>query len=450
MGFEFKSPSIALEIFIGLIILVQLSCVSNSLLLPEDHTNTGSFPQQTNNNLSLSDARTSCIKKPLNKKLWNDLELDSYLQNYIGGKTLSLVAFSDGVNVTNFPCGIGQSCDAGEMCRSAPTPAWYILAATQNWNDLMNTIYKSIAFAIGTIQDLAPSMVADLTPSLSSLPIKIATIIGVIASSTGVVPGFLFPGNGVYYYLFVQGFLYTTVAEIGLYVNTIRPPPDVVSGYTSWTNFAWLLSSIQDHAQQLVANYTLSVLQGGISTDKGLYGVLKNGYFLESSSNPPETEIENEIERVTRLKLLSAILRSRNTYITRGSDKCIYSGPDGAFPSSKALSYCDKNGIMMNIVQAHGSKTVMKFFGGEKITAKYNFTVGYLTEAAWNCQQNQKQQNNDPQKNRTIPKDTYLECPFTLPVCDCAREDIKKARRRGTRTAKACFQAGVPIYAPKI
>lgn len=42
-------------------------------------------------NASLIEARTSCVKRPLNKKLWNDLELNDYLRTYTGGSTLTLV-----------------------------------------------------------------------------------------------------------------------------------------------------------------------------------------------------------------------------------------------------------------------------------------------------------------------------------------------------------------------
>ncbi|KAA1127858.1 hypothetical protein PGTUg99_007575 [Puccinia graminis f. sp. tritici] len=98
-------------------------------------------------NHTLTDVQSSCVKKPLSQRLWQDLKLDTYLENYTGGKTLSVVAFANQVNMTNFACGIGRFCDAGELCSSAKAPAWYILVGIQNWNDLMNSIYKAIAFA---------------------------------------------------------------------------------------------------------------------------------------------------------------------------------------------------------------------------------------------------------------------------------------------------------------
>jgi hypothetical protein len=62
-------------------------------------------------------------------------------------------------------------------------------------------------------------------------------IINIIAASVSVVPGFLLPGTGIWYYLVLQGALYTTFSEIGFYCSAVRPPPDVVSGYTKVSPF---------------------------------------------------------------------------------------------------------------------------------------------------------------------------------------------------------------------
>lgn len=78
----------------------------------------------------------------------------------------------------------------------------------------------------------APKSYKCLHPLLKSL-------IGVIASSTGIVPGWVFPGCGIWVYLTIQGFLYTTVSEISLYQNTMREPPDVHSGYTKVIKFEY-------------------------------------------------------------------------------------------------------------------------------------------------------------------------------------------------------------------
>ncbi|PLW23063.1 hypothetical protein PCANC_08609 [Puccinia coronata f. sp. avenae] len=424
-----------------------ISAFSNQLGAGLDNKPT-SAQSASHNSHPLQDAQSSCVKKPLSQRLWQDLDLDAYLKNYTGGKTLSVVAFANQVNMTNFACGIGKYCDAGELCSSAKAPAWYILVGIQNWNEMMNVIYKMIAFAVATVQEQAPSLVSDLSPPLSKIPIEVATIINIIAASVSVVPGFLLPGTGIWYYLVLQGGLYTSFSEIGFYCSAVRPPPDVVSGYTKWTHYAWLLSLLQDRGQEMLANSTLATLQSGISTEQGMYGALKNGTFLQPGGFPSSASLERSLEQIIKVQLLAAILRSHNVYITRGSDPCNKTGPNGAFLGPDILSYCGKDGMMMNIVQAgSGSKTVMKFFGSSTITTKHNFSVEFLTESAWNCQSKYKQYDYNPYQNGTVPTDVNSDCLFNLPVCDCTLREVAKARRKGYRTTKACQMAGVPVYA---
>ncbi|EGG08108.1 uncharacterized protein MELLADRAFT_85138 [Melampsora larici-populina 98AG31] len=303
-------------------------------------------------------------------------------------------------NMTNFVCGIGAPCDAGQICSSAKPPDWYILVATQNWSQLMNDLYTSLAYGIGTVQDIAPSMVTDLCPERSALPVESATWLGLVAAFSGALPGMIFPGMGVWIWVGLQGVLYTTASEIWFYQNVIRAPPDVVSGYTKWTNFAWMLSTMQDQAQERISNYTRNVLSAGISSDDGMYGVLKNGIFLERPLKRPQFEIQTSFENIVRLKLLGAIMRAQNIYITRGSDPCVHSGAGGAFDNKGVLSYCGKDNVMMNIVQAKGSHTKMKIYGAELIESKYGFSTAFLTKAAWTCQTKYGKYEYDPYQNR--------------------------------------------------
>ncbi|KAG0147739.1 hypothetical protein CROQUDRAFT_61356 [Cronartium quercuum f. sp. fusiforme G11] len=391
-------------------------------------------------------ARTNCTKQRLTQTLWNKLDLDDYMKKFEGGKTLSLVAYADQVNMTNFVCGIGAPCDAGQLCSSAMPPDWYILVGTQNWNQLMNDLYTSLAYGFGTVQDIAPSMITDLVPERTNLPVESATWLGMVAAVSGTFPAIMFPGVGLWVWVWLQGILYTTASEIWFYQNVIRAPPDVVSGYTKWTNFAWMLANMQDKAQEKISNYTQNVLKAGISQEDGMFGVLKGGKFLERPLKRPQFEIQTSFENIVRLKLLAAILRSQNVYITRGSDPCTYSGPAGAFNKSGVLSYCGKDHVMMNIVQAKGSHTKMKLFGAGLIESKYGFTTGFLTNAAWNCQVKYGRYGYDPYSNTTLPSDVNSDCLFNLPVCDCTSKEISQKRAKGMRTTKACHEAGVPIY----
>ncbi|PLW18040.1 hypothetical protein PCASD_19807 [Puccinia coronata f. sp. avenae] len=398
------------------------------------------------NNLTLQTARRDCSRHPLTPALWQDLQLDEYMRDYVGGKTLKLQAYADEVNVTNFLCGIGQTCDAGQLCSSAMAPDWYVLVATQNWNKVMNMLYTSLSFGIGAMQDIAPIMIDDLSPPSSPTPFTSATWMALIASFSGALPGMVFPGMWVWTWVFLQGLLYTTASELWLWQNVIRAPPDVRSGYTRWIEFAWMLSKLEDKSQEKLSNYTKGVLQSGISTEEGMYGVLKNGVFLQKTIEKTQFNLQVSFEAVIKLRLLAAILRAQSIFIIRNSDPCTHPGPNGAFAGKDVLSYCGPDGVMMNIVKAKKNKTHRKIHGAPLIESKYGFTVEFLTNAAWTCQKKYGVYEHDPYTNATLPMDINADCLFNLPVCDCSSTPVSTMRKKGIRTVPACMKAGVPIH----
>ncbi|POW04621.1 hypothetical protein PSTT_10276 [Puccinia striiformis] len=363
-------------------------------------------------NNTLTQAQTSCAKKPLTQRLWHDLNLDAYLENYTGGKTLSVVAFANQVNMTNFACGIGRFCDAGELCSSAKAPAWYILVGIQNWNDMMNSIYKSIAFAVGTVQEQAPSMVSDLSPPLSPFPIKVATIINIIAASRG-----------------------TTTTGCSEWIYQVDP--------LRMASFFITRSRSRNGGQYNTINPS-----SGISTEKGIYGQLKNGTFLQPGAQASSVALQRSLEEIIKVQLLAAILRSQNVYITRGSVGSMHQGrTKWGVPRPGHIIILWQR--WRNDEHRPGSwlKTGMKFYGSSKIIDKHKFSVGFLTESAWKCQSKYGQYDYNPYTNGTVPTDVNSDCLFNLPVCDCTDPHIAKARKKGMRTTKACHRAGVPVYA---
>ncbi|KAA1063858.1 hypothetical protein PGT21_026748 [Puccinia graminis f. sp. tritici] len=397
-------------------------------------------------NTTLESSRRDCTRRPLTVTLWQELELDEYMRDYTGGKTLKLQAYADQVNVTNFICGIGQTCDAGQLCSSAMAPDWYILVATQNWNKVMNMLYTSLSFGIGAMQDIAPTMINDLSPPSSPTPVASATWLALVASFSGALPGMVFPGMWVWIWVFLQGLLYTTASELWFWQNVIRAPPDVRSGYTRWIEFAWMLSKLEDKSQEKLSNYTKGVLQAGISTEEGMYGVLKNGAFLQKTIEKTQYNLQASFEAVIKLRLLAAILKAQSVFIIRNSDPCTQSGPNGEFEGKGVLSYCGPDKVMMNIVKAKGTKTHRKVYGASLIESKYGFTVEFLTTSAWKCQTKYGGYEHDPYTNSTLPTDINADCLFNLPVCDCGSPAVSTRRKKGVRTVKACMKAGVPIH----
>lgn len=84
-----------------------------------------------------------------------------------------------------------------------------------------------------------------------------------------------------------------------------------------WTYFSYMLSRNQDMAQMMVTNLSQSIIESGISTEQGIYGVLKDGKFLmnhsfkkfdlkESIKNLAGEE-EEELKTSVQLHLLASI-----------------------------------------------------------------------------------------------------------------------------------------------
>ncbi|CAH7666782.1 hypothetical protein BY996DRAFT_4574744 [Phakopsora pachyrhizi] len=399
----------------------------------------------SNYEISSASEGRNCTKYPLNQELWGQLNLNKYLHDYPDGQKINLLE----INMTNFICAIGHPCNAGQLCSSVGAPDWYIFVATQNWNQLMNVIYNSISFGIGAIRDISPTMLQDLWPDRDMIVEATASFLALAGAFTACIPASLFPGIGVWIWVAVQGAFFTTVSEIWFYNNNIRNSPNMDSLFTKWTDFAVLLSELEDGVQEKFSNYTQRVVSSPISSEDGLYGALKDGTFLQRTQENMQFTAQDKVEQIFKLKLLNAILRAQGYYITRASDPCD-SRSSKTLPEDKnILSYCGEDNVMMSIVKASGSKTKKKVFHGSLIQSKYGFSTEFLTKSAWKCQTKYGQYEYDPYKNRKFsPLDINADCLFNLPVCDCSREEIAVNRKKGMRTVTACLEAGVPVHPP--
>jgi hypothetical protein len=58
---------------------------------------------------------TQCQIYPTTIESWNQLEVDQFLANFPGGKDTPLDDFIFGSHITNFACGLGENCLAGQV-----------------------------------------------------------------------------------------------------------------------------------------------------------------------------------------------------------------------------------------------------------------------------------------------------------------------------------------------
>ncbi|EFP86911.2 uncharacterized protein PGTG_12652 [Puccinia graminis f. sp. tritici CRL 75-36-700-3] len=206
----------------------------------------------------------------------------------------------------------------------------------------------------------------------------------------------------------------------------------------------YLLSKAQKQVQAQLSNSMNRTISEGISTDKGLYGVLKGGVFLNDqfvTAERSEDEIKAAISVVARARLLAAVWKATNHFIIRGYKPCTQDGPNGALPDDDVFSYCSPDGIMMNVVQSHRGKLLQKFPSAHLLSPKYNLTTQYFVEQSWNCQDKYGSYNYDPYKGKALPANPDAECIVSLAVCDMTRKDIQKmAKKKGI--VKACREVG--------
>ncbi|WAR55521.1 hypothetical protein PtB15_6B262 [Puccinia triticina] len=111
---------------------------------------------------------------------------------------------------------------------------------------------------------------------------------------------------------------------------------------------SYLLSNAQAETQAKLSDATKKVLENGISTDEGIYGVLKGGAFLNnhfSATERSEDEIRSAISAVARARLIAAIWKATNYFIIRGHKPCTQDGTNGALPGDDVFSYCNADGM---------------------------------------------------------------------------------------------------------
>lgn len=394
-------------------------------------------------NLTLEANLNGCLQKPLTKQLWNEMEMDQHLQQYPGGLNLSLINFADKVGVTNFYCGIGNDCNPSQACSGLEPHDWYALAAAHRFNTFVNQIYEATAYALGVVSDLSPTMVDDLIADAKNFWNYSAVYVGVLTAWVTGTPAALFPaGAGQMVWLFMMSTMFVGSAAVWVVANTDIPDPHK---FTRWTEVIYKLQDFENHMQGALSSFTEKVINAGISTEEGLFGMSKGGLLFDGLSFRTESEIQSDLEQTLKLRSLSHILRIQNAFITRGSQPCNGDGPGGSLGGPGQLSYCGEDGIMMNIILAGKDHSEEPVYNAHLISEKYGLSTELLTRTAWRCQQKYGTYWHPTVVNTTRPYDTDSDCLFNLPVCDFLDPRLRK-KKQTLGVVQACRKIGkVPI-----
>ncbi|KAH9819464.1 hypothetical protein DFH28DRAFT_956113 [Melampsora americana] len=383
--------------------------------------------------LTVLSLESGCETGIVARQTWSDMNIDSYLSNGTNWGNLTLAEYAKTVRANNFRCGIGQQCLVGQVCSPVESPAWHVLYAIQEFNLRMNLLYKVSAFAIDIVKETTSAIISDLTKPDTSprVVMAAASLIGLIASLTGL-SSLLIAAVSVE---IIEVQLLSTLNLI--LASAVVVLPDVapaVSARPERKEFV-SLATIGHHISkwgleyhQHLDTWIKNVLKAPMSSPGGLIDIIKGGTFFLRNQTTSVQQILDGYREVLEARVIVAVLRAKNAFITRGNDLCTGKGPNGADVGSSRLSWCDKSGVMMRIVLAHGDKVEKDIYAGEIIAAKYGLSTELITSSSWECQQKYGM-GYDPYKTEPLPNDIHAECVINLPVCDCTRTDIQKARQ---------------------
>ncbi|WAQ86876.1 hypothetical protein PtA15_7A605 [Puccinia triticina] len=351
-----------------------------------------------------------------------DLELDSYLLNYPNGDKMTLIEYATSKNASNFVCGLGSICNAGQMCYPVPDNDWYILFALQQWNSMNNILYMSIGYAISIVQaaDLSGAIHAKQSLGVSAGMMEVSgtlamDIMIMLGSETGPIG----------WALNVLNFGLTGGFGFWAYFQKVPKGP-IIEGFGIWTDVVFHLATVEQEAHKRLSEGIKKAINAPISSPDGIYGVLKGGTYLSPAKVLPIPEIADKFRNVTMAMAMNLVLRGMNCYITIGADKCTDKGKDGAWPQADRLSYCpNRGGPMHNIVRAVDKLSVNGIPNAKVIDEIFGFSTKMIIDVSLDCQKKHKDWNYNPYTNGKFPKSQQDECVFNVPVCDCRDEDLR-------------------------
>ncbi|KAA1081393.1 hypothetical protein PGT21_035143 [Puccinia graminis f. sp. tritici] len=427
---------------------------------------------------------SSCIDGPINPKLWESLGMDHYLRNYPGGQNMTLEQYTRHVHAANFICGIGRHCLAGQPCAPVAKLDWLVLYSVQQWNFYMNSLYEAVQGAITMVREAAASAVSDFTPNepvkWMGLTITTGVLVAIVLATAGAMMLFpISPAAAISEEAIVAPLegevAAATAAPLEGEVAASAPPlqaqstaaaagtaasapvlrrrhhketlsTDKFAAYAKLDND---IGRLQFKLNKVISINMNSVLTSPISSDLGVYNVVKNATYL--IPNPGKSELQQSAKKLAQLTMISELFKSLKMFAVVGTGPCNGDGPNGALSGNDVISYCSDEGVLMNIVRADGDKMNQQIPNGNLLSRKYGFETKYLISTAWSCQEKcqarLKSTGSSPHPNNstTIAETSNRinsDCAFTLPVCDTRLPEIRKRINNHDDVVIACREAG--------
>lgn len=208
------------------------------------------------------------------------------------------------------------------------------------------------------------------------------------------------------------------------------------------------LAGLQNQIQSAISDLSTVGTTRPIHSEDGLALVMQNGAMFAKFTS--QIANQEDSTKFARLVAISELFQTLGMFITAECDPCDSSGPGGAWPKDKFLSYCHPNKTMWNIIRAEGNHARNEIPSAPLMESKYGFTTEFLVKSAVACQNKYgfytERKFQDP-VNITSP------CAFTIPVCWCKAKEIQHYMhekhgffRKTKGTVEACRHGGgLPI-----
>ncbi|MBW0472740.1 hypothetical protein O181_012455 [Austropuccinia psidii MF-1] len=285
-----------------------VNCSNPSLRLLKKH------PKKLLSSRKNKHLKDPCLHRRLKPQLWEELNLDQYLLDYPGGQYISLEQLAINSRLLNFDCGIEKLCYAGQLCSPVKGKDWYILVAAQEWNSYMNILYQAVGFSMTMMQGIIPSMIKDFFPDEHDDWAIAKAYLTFTSNCAKVHPTEGHKSYTKWLMQLVQGQIGLAAGEANIMDYAIVPDP--VNQHDKWTFFISQLSQNQDMIQTKLAKISEDIISSGISTQDGVYGILKDGKFLVDHLNSKSlinlaSKAQSEMKLSIELNLLAAIWKKQ-------------------------------------------------------------------------------------------------------------------------------------------
>ncbi|KAA1134432.1 hypothetical protein PGTUg99_002389 [Puccinia graminis f. sp. tritici] len=338
---------------------------------------------------------SSCIDGPINPKLWESLGMDHYLRNYPGGQNMTLETRScgklhlrdwttlfsrpgkDPKNLVNVLKRLYVDC-FGQPCAPVAKLDWLVLYSVQQWNFYMNSLYEAVQGAITMVREAAASAVSDFTPNepvkWMGLTITTGVLVAIVLATAGAMMLFpISPAAAISEEAIVAPLegevAAATAAPLEGEVAASAPPlqaqstaaaagtaasapvlrrrhhketlsTDKFAAYAKLDND---IGRLQFKLNKVISINMNSVLTSPISSDLGVYNVVKNATYL--IPNPGKSELQQSAKKLAQLTMISELFKSLKMFAVVGTGPCNGDGPNGALSGNDVISYCSDEGV---------------------------------------------------------------------------------------------------------